>query len=83
MRHIVAVRDRALGAFMNPFTVPSLGAAIRSFQDEANRADGEIYKHPDDYDLYKLGEYDEVTGRIAPCDPEQIAIGKQMVVKRV
>lgn len=78
--YMVCVRDRALGAFLRPFSVPALGAALRSFQDEVNRADGEICKHPDDYDLYHLGEFDDITGALtAVSPPVQIAIGKQLV----
>lgn len=79
---IVAVRDRAVDAFMRPFTVQSTGQAIRSFGDEINRAsqDNPMHAHPDDYDLYELAEYDENTGAITqtPDHPKQIAIGKQL-----
>lgn len=80
IKKIVAVRDRALDAFGQPFFIPSNGAAIRSFQDEINNKDSELYKHPDDYDLYELGEYDDNTGTLAqgPEHPRQIAIGKNL-----
>lgn len=80
MRHkIVAVHDRALDAYLRPFFTPALGAAIRSFQDEINRADSDINKHPDDYDLYHLGDWDDATGAFTPQPkPIQIAIGKQL-----
>lgn len=77
---VVAVRDRKLGAFLRPFTVPSLGVAIRGFQDELNRPDGEMHKHPDDYDLYHLADFNEDTGEFIQSQdsPTQIAGGGQL-----
>lgn len=80
---VVSVRDRAADAFGRPFFVHTLGLAIRSFQDEVNRkaADNPMCAHPEDYDLYHLGAFDDSTGQlVSPPDcPKQIAIGKQMV----
>ena len=61
---VVAVKDMAIDAFSRPFTVPAVGAAVRSFSDEINRSDAanEMYKHPNDYDLYELGAFDDQTG---------------------
>lgn len=76
---IVAVLDRAADAFGRPLFVNAIGQAIRSFQDEINRPapDNTMNSHPEDYDLYHLGEYDDNTGRITSLDePKQIAIGK-------
>lgn len=77
---IVSVRDRAADGYGRPIFVPALGQAIRSFQDELNRQapDNEMNRHPDDFDLYHIGEYDDATGEIKPMPPKQIAIGKQL-----
>lgn len=77
----VAIRDRAMNAYLRPFFVPSVGLAIRSFSDEINRKaeDNTMYHHPDDYDLYELGTFDEELGLLAPLQmPQQLAIGKQL-----
>lgn len=81
LRVMVAIRDRAIDAFMQPFFVPARGAAIRAFQDEINRKDGDMYKHPDDYDLYFLGTYDDSDGSVVSGPVEVIVLGKQMVIK--
>lgn len=75
---ICAVKDRALDGFMRPMFVPSVGMAVRAFQDEINRPDGELYKHPGDYDLYVLGDWDEATGAFDSGTPERVAVGKQL-----
>lgn len=75
---ILAVKDRAIDAFLQPFFTPALGAGIRAFQDEINRADSPMHNHPDDYDLYYIGEYETTTGHVEAIPPQQIAIGKQL-----
>lgn len=73
-RVICAVRDSALAAFMQPFFVPALGVASRSFADEVNRQESPMFQHPEDYVLYELGTFDEDSGRfdLLP-DPRQVA----------
>lgn len=70
---IVAVHDAALACFLNPFVVPHIGGAIRSFMDEAKNPESPVHKHPEDYDLYLIGDYDTDTGMITPQVPMQIA----------
>lgn len=63
---VVSVFDKAAAAYSRPFFVPTLGMAIRSFSDEANRADEDnpMYKHPSDYELYHLGSFDDASGTL-------------------
>lgn len=76
---IVAVRDRAIDSFGTPFFVHTNGQAMRSFNDEINREDSAMGAHPEDYDLYELGEYFESTGEILPTvPPRMVAIGKDV-----
>jgi hypothetical protein len=61
IRHIVVCKDRALDAFLIPFFTPSVGVAERSFYDEVKNAESPMHKHPEDYDLYYAGTYDDDT----------------------
>jgi len=63
-RYVCAVFDSAVQAFGQPFFVPALGAAIRSFTDEVNRAapDNALHSHPEDYTLHALGTFEDETG---------------------
>lgn len=78
---ILSVRDRAIDAFGQPFFSASVGGAIRSFSDEVNRQaeNNPLAKHPDDFDLYLLGEFDDATGEFSQERPSQVAIGKDLV----
>lgn len=78
---IVAVKDRATDSFNRPFFVPSIGAAMRSFQDEVNRVapDNIMNQHPDDFDLYEFGTFDDSSGEFDLIHaPLQVCLGKQM-----
>jgi hypothetical protein len=64
LHYVVCVKDRAAEVFNRPFFVPHRNVAVRDFTDEVNRsaADNQLNKHPDDFDLYLLGTYDDNTG---------------------
>lgn len=65
---IYAIRDNKVGAFMQPFYMNTNAAAIRAFDDLVNDGKSGVNKHPEDYELYLLGVYDDNTGRITQDD---------------
>jgi hypothetical protein len=76
---IVAVKDRAAETFGRPMFVPAIGVALRSFSDEINRNDpnNQLYNHPDDFDLYDLGTFDDSTAEFEiKNNPELLILGK-------
>lgn len=81
---IVCVRDRAADVFGVPQFVVALGAAIRGFSDEVNRdaADNAFNRHPEDFDLFELGEYDDARATWETIEPRQIAIGKDLKIAK-
>ena len=81
---ICSIRDSAADAYGRPFFLPSVGVAIRSFTDEVNRPseDNQIYQHPEDFDLFELGEFDDTSGRSTLLDvPKQLALGRMVKVR--
>lgn len=81
---IISIKDTAADAFGRPVYVATEGVAIRQFQDEVNRAseDNQIYRHPDDFHLYALGHFDDVTGQFDLLEvPRVIARAKELVIK--
>lgn len=74
----VAIRDVKV-AFQRPFFAPTIGSAIRAFSDEVQRIDAnnEMSRHPADYALYHLGEYNDDTGAITPLSNPQLLIEAQ------
>jgi hypothetical protein len=78
---ICSVKDRAADAYGRPMFVPSTGVAIRSFSDEINRSDtdNQLFNHPDDFDLYDFGIFDDNTGKFELHElPQLLTLGKQV-----
>jgi hypothetical protein len=75
---IVAIRDIKADLWFNPSFGPSTGQFIRSFGDECtNTREGNVLaQHPEDFELYEIGEWDETTGQFKLLEkPRQIALG--------
>ena len=71
---IVSVKDTAAQAFGRPIFVPAIPVAVRSFRDEVNRKDSteDLARHPEDFELYELGSFDDSTGIIELCTPVRL-----------
>lgn len=71
---IYAIRDQKTGYL--PITVEQNDlSAIRNFEHAAQNVKALFYTHPEDFDLYKLGSYDNETGAVSPQDPVCIMTG--------
>lgn len=64
---ICVVRDSAANCYAAPMFVPSIGIAVRSFGDEVKRVDAnnQLNKHPEDFEMFHLGTYDDNTATFA------------------
>ena len=81
MIHIAcAVKDSAVQAFNRPFFVPTTAVATRSFTDEVNRnaTDNQMFAHPDDFELWEVGRFDDETGVLAPVELRCICRAKDV-----
>lgn len=72
-----AVRDEKVGAFMPPFPMRSDGEAIRGFVDACSDKSTSFNKHPADFVLFRVGEFDDIAGRFIPCDPTEVMTALQ------
>lgn len=57
-----AVLDKQVMAFMPVFFARAKGEAIRHFMDACADSNAPFSKHPGDYELFILAEYDDVGG---------------------
>lgn len=73
MRGVYTVRDEASGLFMQLQTNDNNDVAIRSF-DFAMQSNELMRFRPEDFSLWYLGDYDDVTGILVSKDP--------MIIKR-
>lgn len=77
---IISVKDTAAQAFTRPIFVPAIPVALRSFRDEVNRVDStdDLARHPDDFELYEIGSFDDATGIIEVIEPRLVARAKDL-----
>ena len=85
--HIISVRDIVADVYGQPIFAPSLGGAIRSFGDAINNQDktDNLAKHPEHFEFWLLGEYDDETGTITAYDTgqrKQLAAGANLVITK-
>ena len=72
MNHkVYSVRDSKGEVFLQPFLQKTHGEAERNFKTAAMDDKSSINKYPEDFDLYFLGEFDDVEGKIIPLDSPQ------------
>ena len=63
-RVVMAIKDLATQLYGQPFFVLARGQGMRTFNDEINRQapDNGLWTHPEDYELYELGTFDDEKG---------------------
>lgn len=78
---VYSVHDAKAGVFNRPLFQRSDGEALRALIDEATRS-GEslVASHPEDFSLFRIGEYDELSGTLMPEEePVHLANAKVLV----
>lgn len=70
---VFAVKDDKAAAFALPFFMPRMEVALRGFRDACQNTEHDMYRHPEDYSLYCLGEFDDNLGQLLPADPVLVA----------
>lgn len=61
---IFSVYDSKTGVYAQPNFLINKGAAMRAWQDAANDKSMNIGKHPADYTMFHIAEWDDETGQI-------------------
>ena len=80
MKHkVFAIHDSKAGAFLPPFILPRVEIAIRTFQDCIAATDHQFSKHPEDYNLFTLGEWSDDSGMYDVGVPELVVTGLESV----
>lgn len=76
MKKMYAVRDVKAGYFLPPFLMLTDGEALRAFEEASINPQTPIGQHPEDFQLFFLGDYDEITGIIS-TEPVSLIAGLQ------
>lgn len=75
-----SIYDAAAKAYMRPMFMQTDGLAMRVFKDAINSEEqSDISKHPEQFTLFKIGEFDDQKGVINSTDkPELLASGHEV-----
>ena len=69
IQFIYSIHDSKAAAYLPPFYLHNKNMAIRSFSDAVQEENSAFYRHPEDYSLWELGEFDDNTGEIIYYTP--------------
>lgn len=64
---VYAIRDAKTEAWLQPMFFVNTAQALRQFGDSL-QDENTFSKHPEDFSLWQLGEYDDTTGKLSPLD---------------
>lgn len=81
--NVYSIFDEKAAAYAPPFFMGHNGQAIRAFSDLVEDNKSAISRHPADYTLYKLGEFDDNSGVIKGVQPEFLARASDFVSKDI
>lgn len=61
---ILSIYDKKVNSFNVPFVVPNFVTASRELDRVVNSGKGDFADYPDDFALYHIGTFNELTGEI-------------------
>jgi len=73
---IFSVWDSKTQAYMQPFFSPTVGSGIRAFTDACSDPHSMLAKHPSDFSLHVIGEYEDATGTLTDENPQALGSGQ-------
>lgn len=80
MQVIVSIRDLSASAFVHTRIDVSDGCAVRSFGDAVCDGKSMLSAHPQDFELFRVGTFDERTGAVtAEVLPVRLAAAIEFV----
>lgn len=77
-----SVYDAKSLVYGTPFFAPTDGSAIRSMQDLANDLSTTVGRHPTDFSLWCVGNYDDQKGELTPLAPLRHVVDANALLQR-
>lgn len=76
---VFAVFDTKIGTYGQPFFMSTVPSAKRAFQGACNDPSTMLHKHPADFALFLLGEFDDESGALSTLPPENLGLASNFV----
>ena len=74
---VFSVYDRVAKNFLDPFFAPNAAFAMRTFSNCCKDKSHPFGKNPEDFALFKIGEFGQENGVVSPCEPDRIFTGTE------
>jgi len=74
-----SVYDSCARVYQNPFCLHNKNEAIRGFADAVGDEKTNLHKHPEDYILFQVGQWEDDTGTVTPHTPEKVITALECV----
>lgn len=82
IKQIIGIFDSKADDFIEIGTVPSNAVAIRQFGEATNtKSESQLYKYPEDHQLFHLGSVDTNTGIITPLTDDKDNKIKKLLIR--
>lgn len=78
---LFSVLDTKTGIYSHPFYEVTRGSAIRAFTDTVKTKDHPFNRHPEDYALVYLGEFDDNNAAIVSGAPELLVTAANVITE--
>lgn len=72
IKGIYVIYDSKAESYNDPVYFPNDQVAMRAAVDLVSQGDNQIRNHPEDFTLFKVGEYDDETAHIKPADKFEV-----------
>lgn len=76
---VFTVFDSCAKVYDRPFVARSEGEALRSFTDIASDDKHPIGQHPEHYSIWRIGMYDDATGKIDTESPVHLSGAVELI----
>lgn len=76
-----SIYDKAVQAYARVFMLRTDAEAKRGFTSVCTDPEGDINKAPQDYTLFRIGEFDDGTGELSGCDPIAVARAHEVLAE--
>lgn len=76
---IFAIYDVKTEAYMTPFFMGTDAAAVRSFGDALKNPDMPFGRHPADYTLFRIGQFNDHRGQVEGQNPESLGTALELL----
>lgn len=74
--NVYVIYDSAAKTYSRPMVLQNDGIALRAFMNMVNKDDGtDIYHHPDQFTMFRIGEYNDQTALISAESPKSLGNG--------